>query len=41
MTRIVQRKSIAMIVYAVLLALTAFLFTRIPRGSSLRPTSST
>jgi len=31
-TRIVQRKSIAMIVYAVLLALTAFLFTRIPAG---------
>jgi multidrug efflux pump len=31
-TRIVRRKSIAMIVYAVLLALTAFLFTRIPSG---------
>jgi len=31
-TRIVQRKSIAMVVYAVLLALTAFLFTRIPSG---------
>jgi multidrug efflux pump len=31
-TRIVQRKSIAMIVYAVLLTLTAFLFTRIPSG---------
>jgi multidrug efflux pump len=31
-TRILQRKSIAMIVYAVLLALTALLFTRIPSG---------
>ncbi|MDQ6628314.1 MAG: multidrug efflux RND transporter permease subunit [Pseudomonadota bacterium] len=31
-TRIVQRKSITMVVYAVLLALTAFLFTRLPAG---------
>ena len=31
-TRIVQRKSAAMLLYAVLLALTAFLFTRIPSG---------
>src|SRR5207245_8344389 len=31
-TRIVQRKSVTMAVYAVLLALTAFLFTRIPSG---------
>ena len=31
-TRIVHRKSVAMVVYAVLLALTAFLFTRIPSG---------
>ena len=31
-TRIVQRKSVTMLVYAVLLALTAFLFTRIPSG---------
>src|SRR3954466_6020266 len=30
--RIVKRKSIAMVVYAVLLALTAFLFTRLPSG---------
>jgi multidrug efflux pump len=30
--RIVKRKSIAMLVYAVLLALTAFLFTRLPSG---------
>ena len=31
-TRIVQRKSIALVVYAVLLALAALLFTRIPSG---------
>ncbi len=31
-TKILRRKSIAMVVYAVLLALTAFLFTRIPAG---------
>ena len=31
-TGIVKRKSIAMVVYVVLLALTAFLFTRIPSG---------
>ena len=31
-TRIVQRKTIAMGVYAVLLALTGFLFTRMPSG---------
>jgi len=31
-TRIVQHKSIAMIVYVVLLSLTVFLFTRIPAG---------
>ncbi len=31
-TGIVQRKSVAMVVYAVLLALTALLFTRIPAG---------
>ncbi len=31
-TRILKRKSVAMIVYAVLLALTALLFTRIPSG---------
>jgi len=31
-TRIVRRKSVTMVVYAVLLALTAFLFTRIPAG---------
>ena len=30
--RIVERKSIALVVYALLLALTAFLFTRIPSG---------
>jgi multidrug efflux pump len=31
-TRIVQRKTIALAVYAILLGLTAFLFTRIPSG---------
>ena len=31
-TRIVQRKSIALVVYAILLGLTALLFTRIPSG---------
>lgn len=31
-TRILKRKSVAMVVYAVLLALTAFLFTRLPAG---------
>ena len=31
-TKIVQRKGVAMVIYAVLLALTAFLFTRIPSG---------
>jgi len=31
-TGIVKRKSISMVIYAVLLALTAFLFTRIPSG---------